>query len=214
MSNKEGIESIATEYGPFICEDEFLLDMIKSSPYFGSLIGFILSSLVGDSLGRKRVMVISLGIAALGSILMVVSNNLWMITFGVIITGAGINVSSALCFCYMGEVVSDIKRQKYSILIQISYTIGSMFLTVFYYLIGNWRVNSIILQVVPVIVAFWLFVFYVEDTPLFLVKGSNEKAVKALNRIGEINFGIKDIVKGEDIDSVRDEQLANEKLIK
>jgi hypothetical protein len=43
---------------------------------------------------------------------------------------------------------------------------------------------------------------------MFLLKGGNETALKALNRMGEINKGLKDIISEEDIDNVRKEQLA------
>ncbi len=93
---------MATDYGPFICDDEFLLDMIKSSPYFGSLLGFIVSSLTADNIGRKRTMSIALGVATLGSLMVVLGFNLTIVTIGVILSGAGINVASALCFCFLG----------------------------------------------------------------------------------------------------------------
>ncbi len=35
---------------------------------------------------------------------------------------------------------------------------------------------------------------YVEETPLFLLKGDNKRALKSLNRIGYINYGFKDIL--------------------
>lgn len=66
-------------------------------------------------------------------------------------------------------------------------------------MIGNWRMVSIILQAVPVLVTFFFFLIYVEETPLFLLKGSNQKALKSLNRIGYINFRVKDILSEEDI---------------
>jgi hypothetical protein len=78
-----------------------------------------------------------------------------------------------------------------------------MFITGLYYLIGNWRIISIILQAIPLTITFFFFVLYAEETPLFLLKDSNEKALKALNRIGYINFGIKDILTEEDIENVR-----------
>jgi len=55
-------------------------------------------------------------------------------------------------------------------------------------------VISIILQAIPISILFILFILYAEDTPFFLLKGSNSKALLALNRIGYINFGIKDIL--------------------
>ena len=69
-----------------------------------------------------------------------------------------------------------------------------MILTALYMFIGKWRIISILLTSLPAVVLFFIFALYVEETPLFLLKGDNQKALKALNRIGEINFGIKDIL--------------------
>jgi MFS family permease len=112
-----------------MCDDEFLLDMIRTCPYFGSLLGFIVFSFISDNLGRKITMSVSLGLTTLGSIMVVLGFNLSMISIGVIMSGAGINVASAITFCYLGEIVENYKRQKYSILVQMSYTFGAMILT-------------------------------------------------------------------------------------
>lgn len=115
-------------------------------------------------------MSVSLAITLLGSLMMSLGFNLWVICIGFMLSGAGINVSSAICFIYLGEIVESVKRQKYSILIQICYTIGLVFLTGFYYLIGNWRILTITLQTIPVGIALFIFVLYAEDTPIYLVK--------------------------------------------
>ncbi len=47
-------------------------------------------------------MSVALGVATLGSFLVVLGFNLPMIVVGVILSGAGINVASALAFCYLG----------------------------------------------------------------------------------------------------------------
>lgn len=144
-----------------MCEDEYLLDMIKSCPYFGSLVGFIISSLIADNIGRKTMMTVSLGVASFGSLLVVTGFNLPMIVVGVILSGMGINVSCCMAFCYLAETVENNKRQKYSILIQVTFTLGSMFITGTYALIGHWRVISIALQTIPVIITFFFFILYV-----------------------------------------------------
>jgi hypothetical protein len=63
------------------------------------------------------------------------------------------------------------KRQKYSILVQAAYTIAAMALTGLYKIIGNWRIISIILTALPAVILLFFFILYVEETPLFLLKG-------------------------------------------
>lgn len=103
--NKDNIKSAASDYGPFMCEDEYLLDIIKSGPYFGSLIGYFLSSFIAGNVGRKKLMTISLGISSVGSVLAVAGFNLTMVVIGVILSGMGINVACGMSFCYLAETV-------------------------------------------------------------------------------------------------------------
>jgi MFS family permease len=79
-----------------------MLDMIKSLPYFGSLIGFIISSFTTDIIGRKTTITVSLAITLTGSIIIVTGFNLLMVSIGVVLAGAGINIASAMTFCYLG----------------------------------------------------------------------------------------------------------------
>lgn len=81
----------------------------------------------------------------------------------------------------------------------MAYTIGAVFITGTYYFIGTWRIITILLTTLPAVVAFFIFVFYVEETPQFLVKGEIKTALKALNRIGYINYKIKDLISEEDL---------------
>lgn len=90
--------------------------------------------------------------------------------------------------------MGDEKRQKYSVIIQIFFTVGAMLTTLFFYLIPSWRLNWIILVAAPSTLQVILLWIYIEETPQFLLKKSNEKALKALNRIGKINKGRSSIL--------------------
>ncbi len=107
-------------------------------------------------------MLLSLGLATFGSLLTVLGYNLAMIAIGVVMAGGGINVSAGILFYFLSEEVEDLKRQKYSILVQIAYTAASISLTTLYYFIGNWRIISIALTALPVVIAYFFFIIYVE----------------------------------------------------
>jgi MFS family permease len=118
-------------------------------------------------------MIITLSTATLGCALLTVGTNIPMIAIGVILAGAGINSSSGIVFYFLGETVENIKRQKYSIVVQTAYTFGSILVTSSYYLFHNWRIVVILLQTIPVVITLFFFVIYIEETPQFLLKGSN-----------------------------------------
>jgi MFS family permease len=88
-----------------MCDDEFMLDLIKTCPYFGSFLAFICFSYISDNFGRRKTMIISLALATLGSLLIVLSFNLTMVAVGAILAGGGINVSAGIVFYFFGETV-------------------------------------------------------------------------------------------------------------
>jgi hypothetical protein len=56
-----------------------------------------------------------------------------MAVIGLIISGAGINSASNIVYYYLAEIVEDIKRQKYSITVQIFNTLGALEVIGLYY---------------------------------------------------------------------------------
>ena len=136
--------------------------MLTSCPYFGSLIGYIIFATFTDNFGRKASMTVSLSGATLGCVLLSTSFNLPMVLIGVILVGGGINISSSIVFMFLAEAVGDLKRQKYSVIVQSVYTIGVIVIYGLYYFLHNWRLISTIMLTIPMIFLFIVFVLYVE----------------------------------------------------
>ena len=90
---------------------------------------------------------------------------------------------------------------------QIVFTLGAIFVTILFYLIPNWRVVMITSVTIPSMIFFALMAGYLEETPQFLVRKGVEPTLKAMNRIGKINFGLRDILEPEDIQNVIEEQM-------
>lgn len=65
----------------------------------------------------------------------------------------------------------------------------------------------LILLVIPSIILLIAIFIYVEETPQFLLRKNIETTLKALNRIGKINKGLKNILVEEDIINVINEQV-------
>lgn len=61
--------------------------------YFGSFIGYLTLSSISDNYGRKTSLVLSMAIAAFGSIIVSSSINIIMLSIGLIFCGIGINPS-------------------------------------------------------------------------------------------------------------------------
>ncbi len=61
-------------------------------------MGFIISSLVADNIGRKKLMIIALSVASVGTLMVTLGFNIVMVVIGVILAGGGINVSCGIVF--------------------------------------------------------------------------------------------------------------------
>lgn len=65
----------------------------------------------------------------------------------------------------------------------------------------------LILLAIPSVVVMFFIVIYVEETPQFLLRKGVPKTLKALNRIGKINKGLKNILVEADVINVINEQV-------
>lgn len=117
-----------------------------------------------------------------------------MVAAGLFMCGCGCDAGINICFFFFGEVVGDEKRQKYSVIVQVFFCLGAMIITLFFYLISEWRINWIILVAAPSVIEIVLLWYYIEETPQFLLKKGVNQTLKAMNRIGRINKNREDIL--------------------
>lgn len=143
--------SLATEEN-YLCSKSSLVDLVSSCTYFGAFVGYIVISFFSDNFGRRTSMVVSWSICTLGTLLVAFSVNIYMVAVGLFFSGCGCDAAINICFFFFGEVVGDQKRQKYSVFVQIFFTIGAMMITLFFSLINDWRINWIVLVTGPAIV--------------------------------------------------------------
>lgn len=104
---------------------------------------------------------------------------------------------------YLSEAVDYYVRQNYSIALEMAFGFAGVLVGIFYWIIRDWRYVTIFFCGVLGIIVLFLFIFYVEETPKFLItKKGVQKSIKALNRIGRINLGKSDLITEEDIKRV------------
>ena len=85
-----------------------------------------------------------------------------MAAFGLFLAGGGGDAAINICFYFFSEVVSDSKRQTYSIIIQFAFSFGAMFITLLFYLFDSWRYVVISAVTIPAIIGFLILFFLVE----------------------------------------------------
>ena len=170
------------------CNDSWKLDILESIVYFGSLLGYLTLSILSDNIGRKKSLLISLGIAMSGIIITASSFNIYIAGIGLFLTGFGADVSVNICFYFIAETVEDHNRMKHSIIIQIFFSLGGLLCIGYYYFIKTWRLIYWICLVIPIVITYVLIVLYIEETPYFMItKFTGEKVKEKLLKISKIN---------------------------
>lgn len=107
-------------------------------------------------------MIIVWVIACIGSLVMLFSVNLVMVSFGLFLLGAGSDAAITLTLNIMGEVVDNEVRQKYSVILQPWFAIGACIVTTAFIFITNWKILLLIFVVIPCFVILFFVLVYLE----------------------------------------------------
>ncbi len=118
--------------------------------------------MISDNLGRRKSLLLAQIVTALGTVTLSLSSNLIMASIGLILSGGGANSSIGMTFYFLCETVEDKKRQKYSVLIQISFTVGAILVTGLNYIIPNWHINTIMVVTIPSLISLAFVYFYIQ----------------------------------------------------
>ena len=161
------------------------MDLASSAVYFGAFIGYILFSFYSDNFGRKLSLALAWGVTFTGSILLLLTENIYMGAAAMFLLGAGGDASLNICFYFLGEVYDNESRQKYSIIIQPFFPAGALLITLAFYLMQNWRLACLIVIAGPSAFVFLGVLFYVKETPMFLMRKGVDETLKVLNKIGK-----------------------------
>lgn len=130
--------------------------------YVGALVGYLTFSFYSDNFGRRKTLLIVWGLATIGSFILLFSQNLIMVAIGFFCIGAGADAAVNMCFNFLGEVVEDQTRQKYSVILQPWFAVGGCLVTTCFIFIHNWKLVVLILIVVPSCVIMFFVVIYIE----------------------------------------------------
>lgn len=78
------------------------MDLASSAVYFGAFIGYILFSFYSDNFGRKLSLALAWGVTFTGSILLFLTENIYMGAAAMFLLGAGGDASLNICFYFLG----------------------------------------------------------------------------------------------------------------
>ena len=83
------MESLATEFGPYYCDQNIELGVFKMMLYLGTLCGYPIFLSITDNYGRKKAIVMAWATTTIGLALLCAAFNIIMATIGLFFAGMG-----------------------------------------------------------------------------------------------------------------------------
>jgi len=215
----------------------FLRGLAQSSALFGCLVGAVLSGIISDKSGRKRLLILSGLLFTVSAVGTAFAGNFLFFNVFRIIGGMGIGLASNLSPMYIAEISPARMRGKFVSINQLTIVIGILAAQIVNWLIAQpvpegaatefilaswngqygWRWMFGV-ETVPAFM-FFLLMFFVPESPRWLLKyGRDEQAAGILSRLGGEKYAasaIEDIKKtlaGEEIAHVNFRDLFEPKL--
>ncbi|HUT46984.1 MAG TPA: sugar porter family MFS transporter [Sedimentisphaerales bacterium] len=215
----------------------FLRGLAQSSALFGCLVGAVLSGIISDKSGRKRLLILSGLLFTVSAVGTAFAGNFLFFNVFRIIGGIGIGLASNLSPMYIAEISPARMRGRFVSINQLTIVIGILAAQIINWLIAQpvpegagteyilsswngqngwrWMFGA---ETIPAFL-FFLLMFFVPESPRWLLKyGRDEQALRILSRLGGARYAapaIEDIKKtlaGEEIAHVNFRDLFEPKL--
>lgn len=190
----------------FIEEDfpltPFLTGVVVSSILIGAVIGAGASGALGDRLGRRKLILISAVIFAVGAIGMGLSPSIPVLIFFRVVAGLAVGAASALVPTYISEISPTELRGSLSSVFQLAITLGILLAYLVNFALSGaeaWR-WMLGLAAVPAVILF-AGMYSVPETPRWLINNNRmDEARRVLRRSRgreDVEEEIKDIQEVE-----------------
>lgn len=96
------MRTLANEFGDFRCPEEKLqLDFVITLMYVGTVVGSLVLTMVGDLVGRKRLMIACLATNVIGLAIVISSVNIEMAAAGLFLSTVGVQTAFNVCFYFL-----------------------------------------------------------------------------------------------------------------
>ena len=146
----------------------------------GIFIGYMVFMYFSDNMGRRFGMIITSLTSTLGCLFISFGQNMTIISIGLFLMGAGCESNMRINISIMSEMVDFHLRQKYSLILQCSFGLAGVFISVAYYLLRDWRNVTHLFCTLPSILCFLIIIFYLEETPNHLLKQGSKAVLSSL----------------------------------
>ena len=159
----------------------FALEVIVSGVLAGAATGALAGGRLADLFGRRRLLIVTAAIFAVGAIVCAAATSLGMLIFGRIVVGLGIGLSSGTVPVYISEVSPPETRGWQVSLFQLSITVGILLAYLVDYAfaaIEGWR-WMFGLALVPAAI-FAVGMLFLPESPRWMAKRGRPDAARSI----------------------------------
>lgn len=171
----------------WVCGDNWKMYACHVACWSGSMVGFLISGLLADRIGRKKTILILLTLGGIGNALSPVFSSFEGFTTLRFVTGLGASTVSSAVFVTSIEFTVSHRRSLITLIFAVSWSCIAAALPWLGYLVQSWRILLLSGAVVDLLLA-GLVWFWVPESPRWLLSvGRKEEAVASLSRIARFN---------------------------
>ncbi|KAG1691501.1 Organic cation transporter protein [Nymphon striatum] len=176
-------ETIVSDWN-LVCDKSVLVTVISSVYMAGMMFGLLIIPQFSDRFGRKPVILIVLLVCFVSTLGLTFSPNIIIFSVLRFVIAATDIPGTSMIFIMGQECLSERNRALWGNLSNVSFPIGTLFLTMFSYLTTNWRITQVI-AIVPLIIMFILII--PESLRWQLSVGKYDKALKSMKVSSKLN---------------------------
>lgn len=107
--------------------------------YFGSLLSNLILAIIGDMLGRKALMLLSLLFLLFGLVLAIECRSLSLAGLGLFLAYAGAQGAFSICFYFIAETIEEQQRSKISVAFQLFSGLGVLLNPFWFSFVADWQ---------------------------------------------------------------------------
>ena len=133
--------------------------------------------MLSDNISRKKTLVLSYILVTIGLLLLSLSINIYMVCISLFITGLGSNISLRIIQAILSEQIEKKLAERIISTNVLPYTLALMFVGQIFAITSNWRTFTLYFCFIPSFLITSFIVYFVEDSPKYLLWLEEEKAI-------------------------------------
>jgi MFS transporter, VNT family, synaptic vesicle glycoprotein 2 len=190
----DATEIIAMNY--YISSDDFLLDfgdslhleVLTSAIFFGMLLGGICAGYLGDAIGRRKALLLTLGVNAISGVLSALTSSVFFLSLCRFIAGIGVGGTVPLIFTLSAEMLPTKTRGFFLTIVASFWMVGSLFTSFIAYILlaklnVSWRLFAFVCALPSALTVFCVLIFIPESPRRLYLRQKYQDTIRVLNKI-------------------------------